>query len=142
MANRRPPASLARKAGSLARQAWPLWLALLIATGVFTLLCRPVAARRRLLHQATTVLPDSLWVERAVAAAAVDHQANPGSSIPQEHWLPFLPNNAPPSLRTHGHDAFGHPFGPQSADRPVTPPAATQVILEALARKETAGRRR
>ena len=139
MGNRRPPSSLARKAGSLALQAWPVWLALLIATGVFTLLSRPVASRHRVLHQAATVLPDSLWVERAVAAAAVDRQANPGSSIPQEHWLPFLPNNAPPSLRNHGHDTFGHPFGPQAADRPVTPPAATRDVLGALAGKRQGG---
>lgn len=138
MGNRPLRFSLGRKAGSLALQAWPIWMALLVATGVFALLRRPIASRRRVLHHAATVLPDSLWVERAVAAAAADRQAQPGSPIPQDSWRPFLSPNAPPSLRAQGLDAFGHPFGPQAADRPVALPAATRDVLGALAGKRHA----
>lgn len=78
-----------------------------------------------------------LWVERAVAAAAAAHHADPGTPIAAESWRLHLDPQAPPALRSRGFDAFGHPYGPQVADRTISLDAKTRETLESLASKET-----
>ncbi len=121
----------------LAGRAWPVWLAVAVAGVTFHSLWRPAAQRRALLDQATTAASDSLWVERAVAAAAIASHAQPGELIPAEVWRGFLDPAAPARLRRDGRDAFHHLYGPQPSDQAVAVPDETRRRLDSIRPQDT-----
>jgi len=121
----------------LAGRAWPVWLALTVAGITLHSLWRPVVQRRTLLDQAAAAAGDALWVERAVAAAAIASHAQPGELIPAETWRGFLDPTAPARLRRDGRDAFNHLYGPQPADQDVAMPEETRRHLGSIHPQDT-----
>jgi|GEM_PF-2287886 len=118
----------------MAGRAWPGWVVLAVAGGVFATLWRPVAARRTHDRHAAAVTRELPWIERAVAAAAIAQSAQPGEPIPPATWCRFLDPQAPDRLRNQGIDSFGHLYGAQEADRDIVPARETLPRLRSAPR--------